>query len=119
VGIEILFRRGQGQAGFEDPSQGLLDRAGEIVVPAGRIALVGKIGAHCDFHLHRVDAIRRSSVGAGDPAAFEATVDYVRPSARGADGSNPLGQRKSHPSRSLVPMLKTGSLPGNRRGITT
>jgi hypothetical protein len=47
---------GKREAGFEYRLQDLLDRLRETGVPPGRIALVGKIAAHREFHLHRVDA---------------------------------------------------------------
>jgi hypothetical protein len=77
VGIGSSSGAGKRVASVEYRPQYPLDRLREIGAPPGRIALVGKIAACREFHLHRVDAVRRSAVGAGDPAAFEAAIHHM------------------------------------------
>ena len=76
-----LQARAKCEAGFEAQPAGSAGSAWQNrhIPRAAESLSLGKIAAHGELHLDRMDAIRRSAVGAGDPAAGEATVDDMRP----------------------------------------
>ena len=86
-----------------------------VVVEGQRLAL--QVSRLRQLHLYRVHAVLRLAVVPGRPAAAEAPVgDRGIAIGRRADGANLLFRRGSQVFPLSVPMLKSGSLPSNRKG---
>ena len=82
--------------------------------------LGGEIGRLRQLHLDRVHAFLRPAVVARGPAALEAAVQHVAVAGGGAAERHDAAASSagSQLAPSLVPTLRSGSVPSNRNGIS-
>src|SRR5262245_8537636 len=83
----------ESEARFQHAPQCLLNRLGELRVPAWIVVFVRQVAADRELHLNDVDAVRRPAVVARDVAALEAAIDHRGPLARSADRRDGGGKR--------------------------
>src|SRR5262249_3441353 len=75
----------ESEARFQHAPQRLLNRLGELCVPAWIVVLVRQVAADRELHLHGMDAVSGPAVVARDVAALEAAIHHGGPLARGTD----------------------------------